>query len=117
MKVGNYSASHAAIKQGLRISLTQQKELVLEMIQCFGEHIKAIRKQSKDANSVRSITDVIETLSLDLIAFKNSLTRLAIDLKAIQLIGLIRLDITKKAMLGGLPLNSRQRIDCLGAIG
>jgi len=48
VKGRNYFASRAAIEQGLRISLTQEKELALEAIQCLRGLGIAITKPSKD---------------------------------------------------------------------
>jgi len=76
VKAENCFASHVGIKQGLKISLTQQKELALKMIQNLKERATAITKLKEDANLDRSIIAVIEMLSLDLIALRNFLQKL-----------------------------------------
>ena len=117
MKVRNCFASHAGIKQGLRTSLTQQKELVLEMIQFLKEHATAITKPNADVNLDRGIIVATEMLNLGLIALKNSSKKLGQDLKAKPLTELIRSAIMRKAMFVGQPLNNKRKTECQEAIG
>ena len=117
MKVRNCFASHAAIKQGLRTSLTQQKELVLKMIQSSKERATATKKPNKDANLDRGIIVATEMLNLGLIALKNSSKKLVQDLKAKPLTELIRSAIMRKAMFVGQPLNNKRKTECQEAIG
>jgi len=111
-KTGNFIASHAEIKRGLKTILIRSKGLASRTTPKNLGHIKVTKGQKEDRSKDQNTTEHIEMLSSALVHLTSSLLILVSAPKGAAWTGLIRSDIMKLEMCDGPVANSKRRIDC-----